>query len=211
MKSVRVVRVLLGVVLIFSGITKIVDPSKAVDLMLEFKVIPEALILIIISVLPVLEILTGMLLVTGMYPKLASISALALFFGFFLISIYGTIIGLNSDCGCKILIINNGLSILWYYVICQQLQTNNSLLKWEVVMRKNIFSKAIILLSLISMMISATGIICSFIKPEEAYAMPLPLPGKSTTFYEIKACECPKTSGADCICLIHIPLPIPMF
>jgi len=99
-KSVRVVRVLLGVVLIFSGITKIVDPSKAVDLMLEFKVIPEALILIIISVLPVLEILTGMLLVTGMYPKLASISALALFFGFFLISIYGTIIGLNSDCGC---------------------------------------------------------------------------------------------------------------
>ena len=100
MKHVRVIRIILGLVLIFSGIAKIADPSKAVNLMLEFKIIPESLILIIISVLPVLEILTGMLLVTGMYPKLASISALALFFGFFLISIYGTIIGLNSDCGC---------------------------------------------------------------------------------------------------------------
>ena len=100
MKSVRVVRILLGIVLIFSGITKIIDPSKAVDLMLEFKVILESLIFIIISVLPVLEILTGMLLVAGMYPKLATISALVLFSGFFFISIYGTLIGLSSDCGC---------------------------------------------------------------------------------------------------------------
>ena len=100
MKSLRVVKIILGIILIFSGITKIIDPSKAVDLMLEFKVIPESLILIIISVLPVLEILTGMLLVAGMYPKLASISALVLFFDFFLISIYGTLIGLSSDCGC---------------------------------------------------------------------------------------------------------------
>jgi len=99
-KSVRVVRILLGIVLIFSGITKIIDPSKAVDLMLEFKVILESLIFIIISVLPVLEILTGMLLVAGMYPKLATISALVLFSGFFFISIYGTLIGLSSDCGC---------------------------------------------------------------------------------------------------------------
>ena len=100
MKHVRVIRIILGLVLIFSGIAKIADPSKAVNLMLEFKVIPEALILIIISVLPVLKILTGMLLVAGMYPKFASIFALVLFSGFFLISIYGTLIGLSSDCGC---------------------------------------------------------------------------------------------------------------
>jgi len=99
-KHVRVIRIILGLVLIFSGITKIIDPSKAVNLMLDFKVIPEALILIIVSILPVLEILIGVLLVAGMYPKLASIFALVLFSGFFLISIYGTLIGLSSDCGC---------------------------------------------------------------------------------------------------------------
>ena len=65
MKHVRVVKIILGLVLLFSGIAKIVDPSKAVDLMLEFKVIPEALILIIVSILPVLEILIGVLLISG--------------------------------------------------------------------------------------------------------------------------------------------------
>ena len=71
MKSVRVVRIVLGLVLIFSGVAKIIDPSKAVNLMLELKVIPEPVILIVISILPVLEILIGVLLISGMYPKLA--------------------------------------------------------------------------------------------------------------------------------------------
>ena len=100
MKSVRVVRIVLGLVLIFSGVAKIIDPSKAVNLILEFKIIPEAVILIIVSILPVLKILIGVLLVSGMYPKFAAISSLVLFSGFFLISIYGTLIGLSSDCGC---------------------------------------------------------------------------------------------------------------
>ena len=100
MKSVRVIKVVLGLVLIFSGVAKIADPSKVVNLMLEFNIIPEAVILSVVSILPVLEILIGVLLVTGMYPKFASVSALVLFSGFFLISIHGTLIGLSSDCGC---------------------------------------------------------------------------------------------------------------
>ena len=94
------VKIMLGLVLIFSGITKIADPSKAVNLMPEFKVISESLILIIASIPPVLEILIGVLLVSGMYQKFAAISSLVLFSGFFVISVYGTITGLNSDCGC---------------------------------------------------------------------------------------------------------------
>jgi len=97
---VRVVKIILGLVLTFFGIAKIIDPSKAVDLMMDFKAIPESLILIVISILPVAEILIGVLLISGMYQKFASMSALILFAGFFLISIYGTIIGMNSDCGC---------------------------------------------------------------------------------------------------------------
>jgi len=99
-KHVRVIKIILGLILLFSGIAKIADPSKAVNLMLEFKIVPESVILIIISILPVLEILFGVLLISNMYQKFASISALVLFTGFFLISIYGTITGLNSDCGC---------------------------------------------------------------------------------------------------------------
>jgi len=78
-KHVRVIKIILGLVLNFSGIAKIIDPSKAVELMLELKIIPEPVILPVISVLPVLEILIGVLLVSGMYPKFAVISALVLF------------------------------------------------------------------------------------------------------------------------------------
>ena len=100
MKYVRIIKIILGAVLIFSGIAKFAYPSKAVNLLLEFKIMPEFLILPVVSVPPVLEILIGVLLVSGMYPKSALISALVLFAGFLIISIYGTIIGLNSDCGC---------------------------------------------------------------------------------------------------------------
>jgi len=68
--------------------------------MLELKVIPELVILSVVSILPILEILIRVLLISGMYQKFTSISALVLFSGFFFISIYGTIMGLSSDCGC---------------------------------------------------------------------------------------------------------------
>jgi len=62
-KSVIVVKIILGAILIFSGITKIADPSKAVNLMLDFKIIPDFVILPVVSVLPVAEILIGVILV----------------------------------------------------------------------------------------------------------------------------------------------------
>jgi len=70
---VKAVKFILGLVLLFSGISKILDPGKAVYLMIELKIIPEDLILIIISILLVLEILIGVFLVSGMYHKFATI------------------------------------------------------------------------------------------------------------------------------------------
>jgi len=99
-KHVRIIKILLGCILIFSGIAKIVDPSKSVNLMIEFRIIPQGLIVSIISFLTVVEIFIGLLLVTGVYLRIAIISALVLFIGFFFISIYGAILGFNVDCGC---------------------------------------------------------------------------------------------------------------
>jgi len=55
-KYVRIIKIILGAVLIFSGIAKFAYPSKAVNLLLEFKIMPEFLILPVVSVPPVLEI-----------------------------------------------------------------------------------------------------------------------------------------------------------
>jgi len=95
-----VLKIMLGLVLMFSGIAKIVDSSNAVNMIIEFRIIPQGLIISIFSFLTVVEILTGLLLISGIYPKIAVISALVLFIGFFFISIYGTVVGLTGDCGC---------------------------------------------------------------------------------------------------------------
>jgi len=97
---VRVIKIIFGLILTFSGVAKIGDPAKAVDLMFEFKVIPESVILLVISILTVAEILVSVLLISGIYLRFAIISASVLFSGFLLVIIYGTLIGLNSDSGC---------------------------------------------------------------------------------------------------------------
>jgi len=69
-------------------------------------------------------------------------------------------------------------------------------------MKKKIFSKALIMLLLISMIISATGIIYSFIKPEEVYAKPIRLSGIKTKIGKIDTCLCPVENDSNCFCLI---------
>jgi len=65
--------------LILSGIDEIVDPGKAVNLIFKFKILPDFFIIIIISILPVIEILIGGFLISGMYLKLILISAFVFF------------------------------------------------------------------------------------------------------------------------------------
>ena len=100
MKPVRIVQIFLGLILIVSGIAKVIDPEKAISLMVSFNILPGFLIMIIMAVLPVAEIGTGCMLVCRLYEAWADAGACVLFFGFFLVSVYGTLLGLNSDCGC---------------------------------------------------------------------------------------------------------------
>ena len=100
MNHVKIIRIILGVILSVSGIAKIIDPGKAVNLIMEFRIIPGFMAAIIITLLPSIEIATGIFLCTEKYKRLTNCSAVILFTGFLIISIYGTIIGLNSDCGC---------------------------------------------------------------------------------------------------------------
>ena len=100
MNHVKIIRIILGVILIVSGIAKIIDPGKAISLMVSFNILPGFLIMIIMAVLPVVEICTGCLLVCSLYEAWSDAGACILFLGFFIISVYGTLLGLNSDCGC---------------------------------------------------------------------------------------------------------------
>lgn len=98
---------ILSFVLLFSGITKIIEPSSLIEnLSSVFPFLPETIIILISSLLPLLEIGLGVLLffggkgIGGKGIRAALISTAVLFGIFFLYSVYGFILGNQSDCGC---------------------------------------------------------------------------------------------------------------
>ncbi len=87
-------------VLLFSGITKIIDPSPMIETMKAAFKVDENLLVLAATILPIVEIALGLMLVLKIQTKKTLLTATALFFVFFVFSIYGTLIGLNVDCGC---------------------------------------------------------------------------------------------------------------
>jgi len=60
----------------------------------------ESLLILAATILPIIEIGFGLMLVFNILTKKTLFAVTILFFCFFAFSVYGTIIGLNNDCGC---------------------------------------------------------------------------------------------------------------
>ena len=90
----------IAVVLLFSGVTKIVDPLPMMETMKAVFKVNENLLILAATILPVIEIGFGLMLVFNVETKKVLFAVTVLFFCFFVFSVYGTIIGLNNDCGC---------------------------------------------------------------------------------------------------------------
>jgi protein-disulfide isomerase len=93
-------RVLLGLVLVYAGAIKFVDPLQTVRAVRAYHLLPEPLVIAMAYGLPVLEITLGLLLVVGLDTRLVvGLSALRLlFFTAGIISVWAR--GLQIDCGC---------------------------------------------------------------------------------------------------------------
>jgi hypothetical protein len=87
-------------VLLFSGVSKIIDPSPMIETMKAAFKVNENLLVLTATILPIIEIALGLLLVLKIQTKKTLLAITVLFFGFFALSGYGTAIGLNNDCGC---------------------------------------------------------------------------------------------------------------
>jgi len=90
----------IAVVLLFSGVTKIVDPIPMMETMKAVFKVNENLLILAATILPVIEIGFGLMLVFNVETKKVLFAVIILFFCFSTFSVYGTIIGLNNDCGC---------------------------------------------------------------------------------------------------------------
>lgn len=91
---------LIAVVLLFSGISKIIDPLPLIETLESLQIFPEELLLLIATLLPIIEIIAGAMLILKTNAKIALISSTILFTVFFVFAFYGYVVGLTNDCGC---------------------------------------------------------------------------------------------------------------
>lgn len=96
--SYRLIRWILGVVFIYTGSTKLMDPSVFGVLIEAYGIVPESLVPLLAVTLPLLEMTAGIGLVFDIKGGLAMITGLLVLF--IAVIGYGIHIGLDVDCGC---------------------------------------------------------------------------------------------------------------
>jgi uncharacterized membrane protein YphA (DoxX/SURF4 family) len=94
----RVVRFAIAIIFLWSGLTKVFDPSGFAGIIQAFGLIPETMVMPVAVVLPLLELLAGVGLLLDVSGSLSLVSGLLLLFVSTLV--YGIGLGLDVDCGC---------------------------------------------------------------------------------------------------------------
>ncbi|MEW6507683.1 MAG: MauE/DoxX family redox-associated membrane protein [Bacteroidota bacterium] len=86
--------------LLFSGVSKILDPQPMLETIKAVINVSEELQIAAATLLPVIEITLGVMLLLRIRVKETLLVATILFLFFFLFSVYGALMGLKNDCGC---------------------------------------------------------------------------------------------------------------
>jgi uncharacterized membrane protein YphA (DoxX/SURF4 family) len=96
----RLVRIGLGLVFLYAGVIKIIDPVAFAGSLAAYKIMPYALNYLVAAVLPWIEAVCGLLLVIGYRVRAASFIVIAMNM-VFIVALGSTIVrGLDVDCGC---------------------------------------------------------------------------------------------------------------
>lgn len=95
-----ILRVVIGGIFIYAGISKIQDSQAFADSIATFELLSPALIDLFALGLPVLEIMLGLLLIIGWWRRSAILGILLLATLFTIALAQGLARGLHIDCGC---------------------------------------------------------------------------------------------------------------
>jgi len=95
-----VLRLALGGVFLYAGTTKVINPQPFADSIATFRMLPSQLINMVALGLPPLEILLGLMLVSGWKAHAASLTVAGLSIVFGLALGQALMRGLAVDCGC---------------------------------------------------------------------------------------------------------------
>lgn len=94
----RLCRWTLGILFIYAGGAKLLDPVVFAVLIEAYGIVPQVLLMPAAIVLPLLEVIAGIGLLLDIRGSLAVIAGLLLLF--MAILVYGIWMGLDVDCGC---------------------------------------------------------------------------------------------------------------
>ena len=94
------IRLVLGGVFVYAGAVKIAAPQVFADSIATYQFAPAALINLIALSLPPLEVLMGLVLLSGFKKRAANFSILLLMSMFLIFLAQALLRGLNVDCGC---------------------------------------------------------------------------------------------------------------
>lgn len=104
---------MVGLVFIYASIDKIADPAYFAGTIQNYQIIPVSIINIVAIILPWLELLCGVLLLTGVWHRPASLIITFLMI-VFIIAISSAIFrGLDIECGCY----GSGISADWTRIV----------------------------------------------------------------------------------------------
>lgn len=97
---ILLLRVLLGSIFIISGLDKIADMNAFVHAILNYQIVGTGIATSVATILPWLEILCGIGLILGIYPRTSAFIITALLIIFTVLVSSAMIRGLDISCGC---------------------------------------------------------------------------------------------------------------
>ena len=90
----------LGIIFLYSSYHKIIDPAQLAKIIYGYGLFPHYLINLIAIILPFMELISGLALVLGIYPKSAAIIINAMLLIFIISIAINLIRGHQFNCGC---------------------------------------------------------------------------------------------------------------
>jgi len=94
------IRWFLGITFIYASYHKIAAPAHFAKIIYGYYLFPDFLINIIAIVLPFLELIAGLALILGIYPRSAAIMINLMLLGFIVALSINLVRGQQFDCGC---------------------------------------------------------------------------------------------------------------
>lgn len=93
-------RWILGITFIYASYYKIMTPEDFAKIVYGYNLFPEVLINLIAVILPFIELISGLSLLLGIYPRSAALIINGLLSAFIIVLTINLVRGYEFDCGC---------------------------------------------------------------------------------------------------------------